>query len=71
MHRLNEGALPLSTDYQALLDENVDCPAYCHSTDSMVLAEPGFRRQLVARSQSPRRNLLLHNSHQLSIAWFV
>jgi hypothetical protein len=71
LHRLNEGALPLFSDYYALFDENVDCSAYCHAANTVIPTELGFRRQSISRPYSPHCNLLLQNSHQLSITWFI
>ena len=50
MHRLNEGALSLFSDYQALFDENVDCPTYCHAANTVMLTELGFRGQSISWS---------------------
>ena len=71
LHGLHECALPLSSDYQALLDEHVDCSAYCHPANAVILTELGFGRQSISRPQFAYSDLLLENPHQLSVTWFV
>ena len=49
MHGLNKGALPLFSDYHALFDEHIDCPAYRHAANTVIRTELGFRGQSVSR----------------------